>query len=323
MANGKPKLVVLGGAVMDVHFRVKQLPQWDQAIQAHSFNLYPGGKGLNQAIAAAKQGAEVSLISAVGTDYFGGIIHKTLQQAGVRDDFVQDFPLTNEVSKTAVTGVFVDFAARAAFVGWKSVTEEVGPELVAAAADRIREADALLITLEVSLQAVQAAVNIAQGENRVIVLNPAPPLEDPDVLDSVLLRDVSALVPNQWEAAQILALQDRQLEAPKLAMKLHEMGARMVCVTMSDLGCVVAKDGKVTPYGTAFRGRAADTTGASDAFCATLAICMAQGVTDDAKMFALANAAGAWAVAHEGGSPSMPTSAQLEHFMRNRTPVHS
>ena len=131
-----------------------------------------------------------------------------------------------------------------------------------------------MMTLEVSLDAVDEAATIAGSAGTKVFLNPAPPPDEP--LPGRILRRVDVLVPNIWEA-QKLARSDEQ-DPGALALRLNRMGAKLACVTTSASGCVVARDGRVTPYSSE-PSSTVDTTGGSDAFCAALAI----GLTDGAK----------------------------------------
>jgi len=316
-----PQLVVLGGAVMDVVFRVHDLPQWKEAVQAYSFDMFPGGKGLNQAVAAARLGANASLISAVGDDAFGDSVVSALDGDGVDREFVEEV----KGQKTPVTAVFVSAhgirpAPDAAFIGWKNYPNiRVGQELIERAADRIRAADMLLITLEVPLEAVRAAVEIARSNKVRVILNPAPPLDLPDLPETTVphtvLQEVEVLIPNVWEASRLLR-RTIQLTPQELACELIKLGPRYVCVTTAEMGCVVANGGDCREY-PGFASSPSDTTGGSDAFCASLAIALAEG-KELKEAIILANAAGAIAVGKLGGYPSMPFSSQLREFLRLR-----
>ena len=132
---GSPKIVVLGGAVMDLYFRVPELPSWNQAVQATRYTAWPGGKGLNQAIAASRLGARTSLISAVGNDEFGARAIEALELNNVSHELVAKV----EGTKTDVAAVFVQSrSGESAFVGWKSVLlTEVNRHLVRRAEELI------------------------------------------------------------------------------------------------------------------------------------------------------------------------------------------
>lgn len=332
----RPKIVVLGGTVMDLTFEVEKLPQWKQATQAYSFHRFPGGKGLNQAIAASKLGGDVSIISAVGKDEFGKSILATLHSYHVNHEFVKIAPRR----PTSVTDVFVGSTSahrgEPSFVGWKGLmTTEVNRGLVQKAEKRILEADAILITLEVSLEAVEEIIRIAKKNNVCLVmLNPDPPLEPAQHLSAELLREVDVLVPDVWDALQLLKgsidESSQSADVPdrrnaKLAYLLHAgslqgMGIRTVCLITREAGCFLARRGELTEY-PPFKVEPIDMTGVSDAFCAALAMSMVQGRTIKDSIDQ-AGAAGAIAMGKLGGSPSMPNSHAIREFL-SRTHVRT
>lgn len=305
----RPKIVVLGGAVMDLVFPIREMPNWKQAVQAKSFWMFPGGKGLNQAIAAARLGSETSLISAVGFDDFGERISDYLQMHRVNHDHVQ--VIKNEY--TDVTGLFINEDGEAAFVGWKGISDtEITKEQLENATEAIKEADALLITFEVPIRIIKQAIKIARDNNTFIILNPAPPLDRLDAPPYDLLSHIDVIIPNAWEANQFLRTNS---EVSQLAVSLHEMGAPVACVTNAEYGCTIATKGKVREYPTFSVGLPVDTTGGSDAFCAAFAVCSIKGFElDDAIV--VANAAAALAITKRGGSPSMPTADELNQFLK-------
>jgi len=306
-AGRVPKVVVLGGAVIDLYFRIPGLPTWKQAVQASKFKLWPGGKGLNQAIAASKLGAEVSMISATGNDDFGRRVIDALDINNVSHDFVKML----EGKDTDVAAVFVqDETGEPAFIGWKGMTiAELDRRQVKAAEDVIRKADVLLATFEVSLEAIEEAVSIAKSAGVKVIVNPAPPHESP--ISGSLLEKIDVLVPNIWEAQKLLRTKE---ENPRtLALWLMGTGVKVACITTSESGCVVAFDGEVKEFRSEYT-IPRDTTGGSDAFCAALALGLFDAdngtiTWDDA--FTQANAAGHSAVTKEGGAMSMPTKDDL------------
>lgn len=308
--KNKAKVVVLGGAVIDLTFTVRNLPEWTQAVQASSFRMYAGGKGLNQAVAASRLGVEVCLISAVGKDEFGERIIETLDMHGISRDFVRIV----DGRHTDVTNVFVNDQGDAAFVGWKNMTaSNVDHSLVKSAEKQIAEADALLMTLEISLDAAEEAIGIAKEKGVCVFLNPAPPPDER--LPINLLQKVDVLTPNSWEAIKLLGLQEGEPKA--LARLLHQMGVRVVCVTTAENGCVAATNGNVTEHPPFVVGKPVDSTGASDAFCASLAVALVRDKMELKNAIFRANVAGAIATGKRGSSPSMPTSEEIEYFLRH------
>lgn len=311
--RAQPKIVVLGSAVMDFVFRVREIPNWKQAVQANDFQMFPGGKALNQSVAAARLGARVHIIGSVGDDSFGANICSSLKQEGVKLSHLKRI----KGKKTPVTNVLVNFDGEAAFIGWLNRDGmPITRNHVKTAKEIISSADALLITLEASIDAIDEAVKIAKQHQVRILLNPAPPLDPPLAVSHMLLQDVDWLIPNVWEASMILGKRDATTRPDDLAFELKQRGARNVCVTTSGAGCTVVTNGQSNEY-PGYASTPVDTTGGSDAFCAALAIALANGKSvKDAIDYA--NAAGAIAVGHDGGSPSMPSARQLDSFLASR-----
>jgi len=299
---------------MDLHFRVPDLPTWKQAVQAYDFNMSPGGKGLNQAVASARQGAEASLISAVGDDEFGKHITRFLEMERVTYQHVKQVPK----GRSDVAGVFVHWReGEPAFIGWKGLgLREVDDKWVRDAEDDIKEADAILITFEVTIAAVEEAISIAKEHRVPIFLNPAPPLEPGKHFPPHRFEEVDVIIPNLWEGLKLLGKEVE--DAKTVARLLCEMGPRITCVTTSGLGCVVATEGRVTEH-EPFYTPSVDTTGGSDAFCATLAISLARELRGKTlkretleKAIMRANAAGSAAVGRHGGASSMPSPKDID-----------
>jgi ribokinase len=215
---------------------------------------------------------------------------------------------------TSIVNVFVNPQSKAAFLGWKGAEQfDVYEDLLGQAEELIKAADAILLTYEVPYGAVERAIKIARDSKTMVVLNPSPPIEMPRPGFFRLLKDVHLLVPNRREAENLLQL---KADPKTLASALHEKGAQAVILTSAEQGCVVAKDGEIWE-GPSFNVEVVDTTGASDAFCAALALAVAEGRPLDYAV-RRASAAGALAVGQAGASSSMPGIKALEHFMERQ-----
>jgi ribokinase len=309
----KPNIVVLGGAVMDLHFTVRELPQWKQAVQAHSFHMHPGGKGLNQAVAAARLGAAVCFISSVGEDSFGLNIKQYLEMNRISTEFLRVI----KGIETAVTAVIVNEHGEPAFIGSQGMTHnQIQKDQISLAESRIKHSNVMLATFEVSLDVIELAISIAKDNNTHVVLNPAPPLDSLDQPPYGIFPKIDYLVPNMWEATRLLRM---PVNDPKeLAMALGEMGVKYACITTSEHGCVVAYGGKVLEFKSFFRGQPFDTTGASDAFCAALAIAMCVKEMNLEDAVTLAIAAASISITKRGGAASMPTVEEVNQLLHKR-----
>lgn len=310
------RVVVLGGLVMDCFVTIDKLPRWHEAVQAKQMRFVPGGKGLNQAVAAARLGAQTSVIGAVGSDAFGISVVDSL-----RGDNVQTRAGLKVIADvhTPVTLVFVGPEGTTSFVGWKNQDKVILDQTVVLQAETIiRDADALLVSFEVSTEAVATAISLARKYDVKVFVNPAPPIEPPNVIADVPFDQVDYLIPNEWEARR-LRHYDVDVESTEpleeVATALGaELGIGFVCITRAHEPCVVWSNGDIQLH-KSFGMKSEDTTGGSDAFCAALAVFLSAG-ENEAAAVKMAHAAGSLAVTSPGGAESMPTKARLDNHLR-------
>lgn len=301
-------IVILGGVVMDLIFEVPEWPQVRQAVQATSFTMQPGGKGLNQALAATRLGAHVSVISAVGPDRLGDLLLSQLQEENIDYQFVE----RRSAIETDATCVIID-KGDPGFIGAKLATTTVDSKLVRKAEPYISNADAIMATGEVPLDAVRTAFEIARDHKVTTIFNPAPP----ERLGSSILSLTDYLVPNQWEAT-VAAGEKRGISLPleNIARKLRREKANDVIITNGSFGCLALIGNEAKNF-ESFDVEVFDTTGASDAFCAALGIALAERKSiNDA--ITLACASGALACMKFGAATSMPNKSSLNDFLKRR-----
>jgi len=313
------RIVVLGGLYVDIRMEIPALPSWHEAVQADSYSLLPGGKGMNQAIAAARLGADVTMVGAVGSDAFGEHLVDMLEAEHISSEFVKRVA----GARSGVCSVFVNHQADAAFIGWRNERElGLTSADIDCAATAIQAADAMLVTLEMPLAGIEHAVNIARRHDALVVLNPAPPLDPPQRVSHVLLGKCDAVVPNTWEARRLLGVQAGKghdsLSLQAMATRIGRMirPGGLACVTTGSRGCVAFTRGRVHEY-PGFTSNPIDTTGGSDAFCAAYAMTLISGGSLDEAITA-ANAAGSIVVGGIGGSSSMPAAVELDAFLQGR-----
>ncbi len=295
------RICVLGSANMDLLTLVDRAPRLGETVTGRGFKQVPGGKGANQALAAARAGAEVRMLGAVGADAFGWAIRGVLDAAGV--------DTTGLLSVEAPTGtahIVVDAEGGNAIVvvpGANGTVVALSDEHRAA----IEDADALLLQLELPLELVMAAARYARGCGTVVVLTPAPVVP----LPRELLGLIDLLVPNEHEAAQLSGLDD----PARAARALLDLGVSAVVVTHGQRGCVyVGAGGADVIEVPAVPVHAVDTTAAGDTFVGCLAVALAEG-RDPLPALTWASAGAALSVQRLGASSSMPRRADIDELV--------
>jgi ribokinase len=302
-----PYIVVVGSVNTDLVTRCTQLPLPGQTISGHDFRTLPGGKGANQAVAAARLGAAVHLVGCVGDDAFGASARALLAAEGVGTGALH----TVAGSPTGVATILVEDSGQNCIVVASGANAALTVERVDAAAALIRGAGLLVCQLESPLAAVARAVALAHAAGVPVLLNPAPAPERP--LPASLLAQVDLLVPNETEAAALAGLpvlaEGAAFDAAAAAARLRAMGPAAVLVTLGAEGVHLADaDGhRAWP---APKVRAIDTTGAGDSFIGAFA---ARRVTGASLHAAIAHGqrAAAYSVTRDGAIAAMPTARDL------------
>ncbi len=305
------KIVVLGSYVADVAFRAPRLPAWGETLLGSGFALGPGGKGSNQAVAAARAGAAVQMLSRLGDDAFGRLARETWESAGVDASLV-----STAATPTGAAAILIDeVRGENAIIVTPGACFTLQPEHVELAGEAIRSAGVLLTQLELPLQTVEHGLRLAREAGVWTILNPAPaqPLSDR------LLELADFLIPNESEAALLtgLCVENReQAEAAARALQLR--GASCVMVTLGAQGVLVC-DGSAEAVlvDTFHAGAVVETTGAGDAFCGGFAAALSEGATVlEAARFGCATAG--ISVTRAGTAPSMPKRAEIEALLDQR-----
>jgi ribokinase len=299
-----PALTVIGSANVDLVARVPRLPLPGETLLGSDFLHALGGKGANQAVAAARLGAQVTLVARVGEDSYGEACRQAYQAAGVATDYLQTTP--GQPTGIALIPVADDGENHVIVI--PGANAHLTPDDVEAAVPAIEASDGVLLQLEIPLETVQKAVNLAHFAGKPIILNPAPYR----LLPPGLLEKIAVLTPNTSEAEHLIGdiLADDQL----LAQQLTLLGIHQAVVTLGSKGCLVVENGqyerlpplKVVPV---------DTTGAGDAFSAGLAVALAEGQPlRQAAIFA--GAVAGLATTQLGAQPAMPYRAEVERALK-------
>jgi ribokinase len=296
-----PDVVVVGSLNMDLVARVQRLPVPGETVPGSSFDTVPGGKGANQAVAAARLGAGTAMIGCVGDDAFGGRLRAGLEQDGIDCRAVKTV-----AGSSGVALIVVDQAGRNGIVVVPGANGQLGPADVDAAEPMLAAAQIVALQLEIPLETALHTARRARALGRTVVLNPSPARP----LPAELLACADYVVPNEIEAAALTGLPvATPSDAIAAGRRLREAGAGTVLVTLGASGVVtVSADGE--RHDPAQAVRAVDTTGAGDTFvggfCAalmrrrSLAVAVAYG-----------QAAAALCVTRPGAQPSIPFAAEV------------
>jgi len=296
------QIVVVGSANTDMILRCEHLPRAGETVLGGEFAMAQGGKGANQAVAAARLGAHVTFVTRLGRDAMGNRAEASYLNEGIHCDFVS----RDDTAASGVALIMVDANGENLIGVGPGANYTLAPEHVAQAESAIRTAQVLLVQLEIPLDTVATAVRLANKWNARVILNPAPARELPDEL----LADAT-LTPNEHELAHITGIADTEQAAKQLIAR----GARAVIVTLGERGAWVVTEmqSRIIP---SFPVTAVDTTAAGDAFNGGLAVALARGDNlPDAVRYACA--CGALAATQFGAQPSLPTSAQVAKFLRD------
>ncbi len=294
---------------MDLVIRCAHLPSRGETIIADSSSEVPGGKGANQAVAAARvsgpDGA-VTMIGRVGDDAFGKRLLDNLRRENVNTDAVR----TTRSSPSGLAVVAVEESGENSIMVAAGANQCVTPGDVSDAEDLIRGADLLLTQLEIPVSSVVAAVAIASTAGVPVILNPAPMRAS---LPPELLQ-VDVICPNQGEAAAIVGRDVETVDdAIEAVAKLRDLGAASAIITLGSNGAVVG-DSKEIRWIRPFEVTAVDTTAAGDAFAGALAVRLAEGAPlDEAARYACA--AGACAATRHGAQDGMPGRLDIEQLL--------
>ncbi len=300
-----PRIVVVGSSNTDLVVRAPALPTAGQTVLGTSFFSAAGGKGANQAVAAARLGARVTLVARVGRDEFGEASLSNLQRAGIDTSFVVRDP----DAPSGVALIVVSDEGENAIAVAPGANAMLVPEDVDRAAKEIEAADILLLQLETPIPTVAHAVGRAMDAGVPVILNPAPAAP----VDVRVLRDVSVLTPNTGEAIALAGGGGSGVEAARLAArKLRAAGVRRVIVTLGAEGALLEEEG-MSVVRPACSIAVVDTTAAGDAFNGALAVAMAEGASLG-RAVRFANRAAALSTTEPGAQPSLPTREVVESF---------
>ena len=302
-------VTVVGSFVVDLTSTTTHMPVPGETVLAKSFKLGPGGKGGNQAVAAARAGSQVNMITKLGDDEFGAIAIKSFKANGINIDHT---PITKD-HPTGSAQIIVDDSGENMIVVALGACAAITREEVFAAEEVIKKSNIVLIQLETSNEAIKAAVELANKYRIPVIFNPAPYNEN---YPAEILPLVSYATPNETEAGSMAGVTISDNESALLAAsKIKDMGVKTVIITLGKNGCLIYNKSDDYSFVPSFKVEVIDTTGAGDAFNGGLAHALEKGM-DINRAAHFANAVAALSVTKFGTAPSMPTEAEIKEFLQ-------
>lgn len=300
---------MVGSSNMDLVVKSARIPSVGETILGGDFIMNPGGKGANQAVAAAKLGAEVYFVAKLGQDMFGDESLPNFKKMGVSTKYVT----RTQDSPSGVALIMVDSSGNNIIVVAPGANQKLSPADVKQAESDMASSGCIVAQLEVPLETVEFAAQLANTSGVPFILDPAPAQK----LDSELLAATDVLKPNETEAAILTGIKVTDRDSARAAAEnLLEKGVKAVILSMGANGFLLA-DSDRAEFVPAIKVKAVDATAAGDAFTGTLAFGLAQGLPlSQAAQFA--NYVAALSVTRIGAQSSMPTAQEVESFIKEQ-----
>ena len=303
----QPSIVVVGSSNTDMIIRLDRIPKPGETILGGKFLTAHGGKGANQAVAAARSGGSVTFVARVGRDGFGDQALAAWREDGIAVQHVARDP----AAPSGVALIFVAKDGENSIAVASGANGKLSVADVHAARGAFAAAAVCVMQLETPLATVEAAATLAAKLGLTVILNPAPARP----LPARLLRQISILTPNETEAELLTGIAVADVaSAKKAAAKLLDQGVGRVVLTLGKRGALVA-DGDGARMVPGFKVKAIDTTAAGDVFNGALAVALAEGQALEAAV-KFANAAAALSVTKAGAQPSAPKRREIDRLLR-------
>ncbi len=303
-----PHITIVGSINMDLVVRVAHLPQSGETILGGNYQTIPGGKGANQAVAAARLGAKVTMVGRVGQDAFGALLRGALERDEIDVRAIQFDPRAS----SGIALITLDEQGRNTIVVASGANMTITPAEVTAELKAISLMDVLVMQLESPVECVLQAARLGSARGAKVILNPAPARLLPDEI----YRYIDVLVPNESETSLLSGLPVDTLEQAEMAArKLQAVGVQNLVLTLGGRGALVIEGNHPAVHIPAHAVQVVDTTAAGDAFVAGLAVGLAEGIPL-IEAVRLGNAAGAIAVTRLGAQPAMPRRGEIERFLQ-------
>lgn len=297
-------IVVIGSSNTDMVVKTSHLPIPGETVLGGDFFMNAGGKGANQAVAAARYGNRVVFVAKTGNDLFGEQVRKSMKEDGI----VTDYVFIDEEHPSGVALITIDQKAENCIVVAGGANMYLKPEDIDKAKEEILGGDVVLMQLETPIETVEYAAKMAAEAGVKVILNPAPAPAEP--LSKELISNLYLITPNRSEASRLTGIEVTDLaSAQRAALALYDMGAKNVIVTLGSEGSLVY-DGHMMMRVEAIKVEAVDTTAAGDTYNGVLASVIAEGKSLIDAVHE-ANIAGAISVTRMGAQPAAPTREEI------------
>ncbi len=309
------KIVVVGSINMDLVVRMPRIPNPGETLLGGRFKTFPGGKGANQAVAAARLGANVVMVGCVGDDAFGREMLDTFNREGIDASRVKVLPdEATGVALIQVDGTGQNSIAVASGANYRLVKADIITAL-----EGIGNFDVLVMPFEIPDEAINSAAKIASGRGARVVINPAPAR----MIGDQLLAITDVLIPNEFELALIAGMETKTEDGIiQAAAKMLSYGLKSLVVTLGNKGAMLFDEGSI--FGTyipACPVKAVDSTAAGDCFVGAVAVGLCEGKPLRAAL-EFAAAAAAISVTREGAQPSLPNREEVLKFLSSKKDSH-
>ncbi len=301
------EIIVLGSLNMDLVVKAERAPEAGETLSGHFFQTIPGGKGANQAAAAAKLGGDVAMVGRVGDDDFGARLTSALRDVGVDASAVKIDP----VQSTGIAMITVDDAGENRILVVAGANGQVSRADVDTLHPALAHAKALVLQMEIPLETIEYVLDVAAKLDLLTFLNLAPayPISDE------MLRKIDCLILNESEACLLTNISVTDQDSAKAACSaLFTRGAHTVIVTLGGKGALLATTDEFTFF-PAYQVDVVDTTAAGDAFSAGFVVSLLE-TQDLARSVQYANAVGALTVTKLGAQVSLPSKDDVENFLK-------
>lgn len=297
------RIFVVGSCNTDMVVRSRCLPVPGETILGGKFLMNSGGKGANQAVAAARLGGDVTFVARVGNDLFGEKAVEQYKKEGINTSYITVDP----EQPSGVALIMVDAKGENSISVAASANDTLMPKHVKMVEDLFSAGDIVLMQLESPIQTVEYTAAVAAAKGLKVVLNPAPACE----LPASLLQNVYMIIPNECEAEILSGIKVTDFESARLASAIiASKGVDIVLITMGKQGAFV-REGNRCSLVPSFPVKAVDTTAAGDTFCGALCVALSEGLSvKEAALFG--NRAASVSVTREGAQASIPTRAEID-----------